>query len=163
MNYVILNERDKFENQIHIHGLKEVDVNGSERVDVVFANITREILEQFDADGGGGDTVLPEQWLLSDGGVSFILCPISRDILYNENTELIEKMFRLFNKESFYIELRGYNRAQSYNQIEQYIFCYNKCFEYHRNAILPDVITKEEQENNTIFEILLDCIKKEIL
>ena len=59
MNYVILNERKKFQNKINIHGLKEVDVNGSDRVDAIFAHITKQLLEQLNSDEGTGNAVLP--------------------------------------------------------------------------------------------------------
>jgi hypothetical protein len=156
MNYVILNDQEYFKDKIKLHGFKEVDVDGNERVDAVFCHITREILEDIYNNEDTGDRLLPQSWLLRDAGI-FVLSKIDRDILYDENSELIEKMLGLYSKENFYIELRSYNRPESYNQLEQYIFAYQKSFGFIAD-ILPEKI-----ENPNIFQCLLQNIEKKLL
>lgn len=156
MNYVILNNYEDFKDKITLNNFKEVSVNGSERVDAVFAEITTKILEDSDNIGDGGDSILPEQWLLRDGGVSFILCKIDRSILYNENEQLIEKMFAFFSKEHFYIELWNFNVEESYNQLDCFLIAYNKKFGYQ------EIITDDNSKKD-IIEIILKKIEEKIL
>ena len=158
MNYTILNKPEFF-NDIKIKGFKKVDINGSDRVDAVFAYIDKGILENVDTDTGRGDSILPESWLLRDGGCIFILCKIERNILYDENQELIEKLFRLFNKKLFYIELWGINEQESYNQLECYLLAYNKNLGYQ------EIFTQDnnQEEETNILQTLIKKIEKNLL
>lgn len=156
MNYIILNSKEYFQDKISLNNFKEVDTDGSERVDAVFAEITTKILENDDNIGGGGDPVLPEQWILRDGGVLFILCKVDRSILYNENEELIEKMFELFSKKHFYIELWNFNVEESYNQLDCFLIAYNKKFGYQ------EILTDDNSEEETI-KFILKKIEEKIL
>lgn len=157
MNYVILNNEEYFENKIVLDKFQKVDINGSERIDAVFAEITSKILEDSNNDGGRGDSVLPEQWLLADGGVSFVVCKVDRSILYNENNKLIEKLFGLFSKEYFYIELWNFNVEESYNQLECFLIAYNKQFGYQ------EILSDNDTEEKDILKVILKKIEKKIL
>lgn len=157
MNYIILNNEEYFEDKIVLDKFQKVDINGSERIDAVFAEITSKILEDSDNDGGRGDSVLPEQWLLADGGVSFVVCKVDRSILYNENNKLIEKLFRLFSKEYFYIELWNFNVEESYNQLECFLIAYNKQFGYQ------EILSDNDTEEKDILKVILKKIEKKIL
>lgn len=157
MNYIILNNQEYFKNKININGLKEVDIDGSDRIDAVFAEITTKILENADNNDRRGDSVLSEQWLLADGGVQFMVCKIDRSILYNEREELIEKMFGLFSKKYFYIELWNFNVEESYNQLDCFLIAYNKKFGYQ------EILDTEEKKENNIFESILKKIEQKIL
>lgn len=157
MNYIILNNEEYFEDKIILDKFQKVDINGSERIDAVFAEITSKILEDSDNDGGRGDSVLPEQWLLADGGVSFVVCKVDRSILYNENNKLIEKLFRLFSKEYFYIELWNFNVEESYNQLECFLIAYNKQFGYQ------EILSDNDTEEKDILKVILKKIEKKIL
>ena len=157
MNYIILNNQEYFKNQINLKNFKEVSINGSERIDAVFAEITTEILENIDNFRENGNSILPGQWLLADGGVQFMVCKIDRSILYNENEQFIEKLFGLFSKKHFYIELWNFNIEESYNQLECFLITYNKNFGYQE--ILSDDNSKEEN----IFKIILKKIEEKIL
>lgn len=165
MNFIILNNKKYFENKITLENFNEVDINGTERIDAVFAQITTEILESINNKSGGGDQLLPEKWLLSDGGVQFILCKIDRSILYNENEQLIEKMFRLFSKEHFFIELWNFNVEESYNQLDCFLIAYNKKFGY-QEILIEEYIKKTNKEKSAekdTFKIILNKIKEKIL
>lgn len=157
MNYVILNNEEYFEDKIVLDKFQKVDINGSERIDAVFAEVTSKILEDSDNDDGRGDSVLPEQWLLADGGVSFVVCKVNRSILYNENNKLIEKLFRLFSKEYFYIELWNFNVEESYNQLECFLIAYNKQFGYQ------EILSDNDTEEKDILKVILKKIEKKIL
>ena len=157
MNYVILNNEEYFINKISLKNFNQVDLYGSDRVDAVFAEITKEILDNDDNVGTGGNGILPEQWLLADGGIQFIVCKVDRSILYNEREELITKMFRLFSKEHFYIELWNFNVEESYNQLDCFLIAYNKKFGY------TEIIEDNDSEETDTFKIILKKIEEKIL
>lgn len=157
MNYIILNNQEYFKNKINLKNFKEVSINGSERIDAIFAEITTEILENTDNIGGNGNSVLPGQWLFADGGVQFMVCKIDRSILYNENEQLIEKLFGLFSKKYFYIELWNFNIEESYNQLECFLIAYNKNFGYQ------EILSDNDSEEKDIFKIILKKIEEKIL
>lgn len=156
MNYVILNDKNIFEGKINLKGFKEVGLFGEERADAVFCHISKKLLEYIDNTTVTGDSVFPGSELLRNAGI-FVVSKIDRDILYDENTELIEKMFGLFDQESFYIEIRGYNRTETYNQIDQFIVAYKKNLGYIEN-LLPDTINDEN-----ILESILKNIEEKLL
>ena len=157
MNYIILNNQEYFKNKINLKNFKEVSIDGSERIDAIFAEITTEILENTDNIGGNGNSVLPGQWLFADGGVQFMVCKIDRSILYNENEQLIEKLFGLFSKKYFYIELWNFNIEESYNQLECFLIAYNKNFGYQ------EILSDNDSEEKDIFKIILKKIEEKIL
>lgn len=159
MNYIILNNEENIKDQIHINGFKEVK-NDKDRCDAVFGQITIPLLEELYHFPERRDSILPEAWLLKDGGVSFILCSFDKNILHDESGKAIKKLLELYSKENFYIEIRSYNSPQSYNQLECYIFCYNKNFGY-KNNILPDKIDNETEKS--VLEILCENIEKQLL
>lgn len=154
MNYVILNYPETFKD-ISLQNFKEVDLFGEERVDAVFGEITKHLLETIDILTDGGDTVFPGSWLLRDAGI-FVLLKIDRSILLDDNTELIKKTLGLLDQESFFVEIRGFNIEESYNQIEQFIIAYRKELGYIEN-FCPEGL----YENN--LEFILKEIEEKIL
>ena len=66
MNYVILNGHDFFDGKIDIESFHEVNIDGEDRVDVVFGEFSIGLLESSYEGRGDGVEVFPEQWLLSD-------------------------------------------------------------------------------------------------
>lgn len=158
MNYIILNKTEFFKDKIKLKNFKSV-VNEKERVDAVFGEITLPVLDEIHKHPGRRNSLLPESWLLTDPGVSFILFKIDKRILHDENGKLIETLLGLYDQKNFYIEIRSYHDPQSKNQIECYIFCYNKNFGY-QGDILPDKITDDK---TSILEILCENIEKQLL
>lgn len=158
MRYIILNNKDFFQDKIKLDNFTEVQ-NETERCDAVFGEITIPLLEELHYLPERRDQILPESWLLTDGGVSFILCKFDKGILHHEDGKPIKRLLGLYDQENFYTEIRSYNCPQSYNQIECYIFCYNKNFGYQNN-ILPDKISNE---NQSIITTLCENIQKKIL
>lgn len=149
MNYIVLNNNDFFKD-INIKGFKEVE-NENDRVDAVFGEITIPILEELYNFPERRDEILPGSWLLGDGGVQFILCKFDKGILHEETGKAIKKLLELYNKENFYIEIRSYHDGESYNQIECYVFAYNKSFEFLQ-ATMPDKIEKDQDVLKTLCE-----------
>lgn len=158
MNYVVLNDQEIFDNVI-IEKFNQVDLYGNERVDAVFCHITKQILEDINREPERRDEILPEAWLLRDAGI-FVLSKIDRNILYDENTELVETMLGLFDQEGCYIEIRGYNRPESYNQIDQFVIAYRKSLGFVDN-LLPEKI--ENIEKKDVISVILHNIKHKLL
>ena len=157
MNYIILNNKDFFKDKINIGKLKEVDLNGEERVDAIFGEITTELLENRVSGSETRNSIFRNEWLLKDRGITFMVFKTDRSILYNENDELIEKMFGLFSKDDFFIELWSLNIEDSYNQLDSYLIIYNK------NLGWQQIISDEVEKSENHFEMILKKIEKKIL
>lgn len=158
MKYIILNNKDFFEDKINLKQFEEV-TDEKDRCDAIFGEIDEEILEQLYSDEAGGDRILQNKWLLRDGGVSFILLKINKGILHDNSGKLIKKLIGLHNKESHYIEIWSDHDPKTYKEIECYLFAYNKQFGYINN-ILPKKI---ENNDLSIFENLLKEIHENLL
>ena len=109
MNYVILNGHDFFDGKIDIESFHEVNIDGEDRVDVIFFFFTIRLLESSYEGQWDGVEVFPEQWLLIDRGVKILCFRIPQDILYQGRTELIKELFGFFCEDSHYIEIRGFS------------------------------------------------------
>lgn len=152
MNYIILRKKEDFKDKIHINGFKEVQ-DAKDRVDAVFVNISKVILDDIYSNGRRREGVFPEQWLLRDRGVQFILCRFNKFILHDKSQKSIERLIRLFDQEHFYITIWSRHNKETYNEIECYLFAYNKNFGY-RELMLPEEI------NGDICEAILKYIEK---
>lgn len=157
MNYIILNNKEFFKDKINIKKLKEVSLDGEERVDAIFGEITTELLENRISESETRDSIFRNEWLLKDRGITFMVFKTDRSILYNENDELIEEMFGLFSKDDFFIELWSLNVENSYNQLDSYLIIYNK------NLGWQQIISDEVEESENHFEMILKKIEKKIL
>lgn len=122
MNYIVLNNNEVFKD-INIKNFKEVDINGNERVDGIFGGFTKDILENFNQKSTGRDSIFPEQWLLRDRGVLFMVFEVPESILHNERTEIISEILELYNEEDFYIEIWSYCFK---NKWKYFLICLNK-------------------------------------
>lgn len=156
MNYIILNNKNYFQDKINIKKLKEVDLSGEERVDAIFGEITTELLEDIVSESKSGNPILRNQWLLKDRGVTFMVFKTDRSILYNENDKLIEEMFGLFSKDDFFIELWSLNIEDSYNQLDSFLILYNKNLGWQQ-------IISSYDETEDHFKMILKKIEKKIL
>ena len=156
MKYIIINDFDFFKNKINIKNFSEVK-NEKDRCDAVFGTNKKKILDEFYKDPGRRDSILPNSWLLRDGGTIFILCKIETNILHDKDESFVEKLLELYDKKSFYIEIRSYNSPQINNKLESYLFAYNKKLEYQENT-LPDKIT--DIKDKSIVELLCEKIEE---
>lgn len=140
MNYIILNDRDYFQDKISFDNIKEVSLNGRERCDGIFGTITKEILEQCSTNDRTRDEFFEKGGLYGNRGLQFIVLKIPQDILYYDNSELIEECFRFIDANSFFTQLWSY--------------CHKNTWEYfligiyksHKNSYIFD--TKIDAEND---------------
>lgn len=128
MNYIILNNPENF--NININGFKEVKVNGRERVDGVFGSITPELLESKSPDERGGNRFFEEEWLCGNRGVGFVILEVPQNILYNEDATIIEEIFEILSKKSFYLELGSFSIKDKKNKYRYFISAINKNFNF---------------------------------
>lgn len=156
MNYLILNDKQFF-NDIELYNFQEVGIHDQNRVDGIFAGITPELLDELNQQSGRGDTIFQESWLFRDRGIKFILLRIPQDILYNENEEAIEKCFKLFDKESFYIELGSIGVKDKKNSYEYFIIATNK------NSDFQIIFDEESVEKENILKYVLKKIEEKII
>ena len=149
MNYLILNNNESFKN-IDTK-MNEVSLDGRDRVDVVFATITEEILEELSNNNGNGDSVLREQWLCRDSGTVIVVLEIPQNILYSGTGESISKCFGILNKESFYIEL-GSIKLEDQEKYRYFLIARNKNMNFDLFFNEEFVEKKEPEINQFIFE-----------
>lgn len=157
MNYIILNNKEFFKDKINIKKLKEVSLDGEERVDAIFGEITTELLENRVSESETRNSIFRNEWLLKDRGITFMVFKTDRSILYNENDELIEEMFGLFSKNDFFIELWSLNIENSYNQLDSYLIIYNK------NLGWQQIISSYNEDEKDHFKMILKKIEEKIL
>lgn len=159
MNYVVLNDNEYYKN-IQLSRFKEVNLDGRTRVDGVFGTITQEILDESSTDGGEGDQIFREQWLLGDRGVRFVALKVPQDILYQDSGESLEKCFGLFNPEEFWLEMGSIRIKNQRNRYEYFIIAYNKN-SYNFKIIFDEkYIEKEKKE---ILDFVCKKIEEKIL
>ena len=144
MHYVILNNQEYFKDKININNFNEVSIRGNSRVDGVFAEITSELLEHGYTESTDGNRFFGEEWLCGDRGVQFVVIKIPQDILYSEHQEYIDECFKLFNKESFFVELWSI-KHENKEKYEYFIIGYNKNFG-HQILGNDEFVEKKEQE-----------------
>lgn len=125
MNYLVLNDNEFFEN-IQLSNFKEVSIDDRNRIDGVFATITKEVLESTNEDNGGRSEFFREEWLCRDSGVLFMVIRIPQDILYDGTGQSIERCLGLFNPEDVYVEMGAIKLENKENTYEYFLIAYNK-------------------------------------
>lgn len=125
MNYLILNDKEFFEN-IELKNFKEVSVDDRNRVDAIFGTITREVLDDRDGLSGEGNSFFREQWLCRDSGVLFMVIRVPQNILYDGTGESLERCLGLFNPEDVYVEMGAIKLEDKENTFEYFFIAYNK-------------------------------------
>lgn len=158
MNYIVLNDNDFFEN-IVINNFKEVSINGRERVDGVFGNITDTVLAESSEDGGARDSVLGENWFYGDSGVIFMVLRVSQNILYDGTGESLERCLGLFNPEDVYVEMGAFMLKNKENTYEYFLIVYRKSLGFH--LIFDEGFL--EKERDEIVPFICKKIEKKIL
>lgn len=101
MNYLILNNKEYFQDKISLKMFKEVSLNGRERIDGLFGEITRELLESTSRDDGARDKFFEEGGVCRNRGFEFIIFKIPEDLFYYDETELIEECFGFIDENVF--------------------------------------------------------------
>ena len=108
MNYIILNDREYFEEKIHLKNFKEVSLNGRERCDGVFGTVTQQVLEQNSGDERFRDKFFKKGGLLGNRGLEFIVFKIPQNLLHLGNTELISNCLGLIDENDFFTQVWSY-------------------------------------------------------
>lgn len=138
MNYLILNNREYFQNKITFDYIKEVSLNGRERCDGLFGEITKELLEETFRDHRRRDEFFETAGLCGDRGLQFVVFKIPQDLLYYDETELIPTCFEFINENDFSTQVWSY--------------CYKNTWEYFLIGI------NKSHGINYIFDIKIDSL-----
>lgn len=114
MNFIILNNEEYFRERINLPHFKEVSVNGRDRCDGVFGNITIELLEECSRDDGIRNQFFEKAGLYGDWGLEFIVFKIPQDILYHEKPELISECLKFINADNFCTQIWSYRHQNTW-------------------------------------------------
>ena len=87
--------------------MQEVDINGEQRIDCIFGDITGELQQNEHTNRDGRDRIPLIKGLLETGGIKLALLAINEDILYQESPTFREKLLGLFSKSDYWFEIRG--------------------------------------------------------
>lgn len=158
MNYVVLNDNEFF-NNIQLSNFKEVQINDRNRTDIIFGTITPEILESAYNDDGNGNRVLREEWVSRNCGIIAMVMRCPKNLLYDEDGELLSSSFGLFSKKNLFIEVWGIRIQGTENTYEYFIIGYNKKLEFK-------MLTKEgflEKKQEEIIPFICKTIEEKIL
>ena len=99
-NIAIQNTFDNFLKEVH---------DDKQRIDFIFGEIVGELLQDGNTDQGSGDRFSKISELLNVGGITAAILEISQDLLYQQQDEFREKLFRIFSETYYRFEIRGFN------------------------------------------------------
>lgn len=138
MNYLILNNKEYFQDKISLKMFKEVSLNGRERCDGLFGEITKELLEETLRNDRRRDEFFKEGGLCGNRGLQFIVFKIPQDLLYYDETELIPTCFKFIDENDFSTQVWSY--------------CHKNTWEYFLIGI------NKQYGVNYIFETKIDAL-----
>lgn len=112
MNYIILSDdiltwKEAINSIFTSNFMQEVDINGEQRIDCIFGDITGELQQNEHTNRDGRDRIPLIKGLLETGGIKLALLAINEDILYQESPTFREKLLGLFSKSNYWFEIRG--------------------------------------------------------
>lgn len=116
MNYLIINDKEYFQDRICFENIKEV-INDNDRCDVLFGTITTELLERTTEDSRRRDKFYEDAGIYGFGGIEAMVFKIPQGILYDRKKEFIETCFRFIDENSFYTQIWSYSQE---NQAWEY-------------------------------------------
>jgi hypothetical protein len=103
------------------------DINNEERCDFIFAEFNKQLLQQTIKDIRRRNTNNETLWLQRE--TTFRLLKLPQDILYINNGQTLQELFRILSKNDYKIEFRSYSiQAFGFQEMkhEHYIFIFPK-------------------------------------
>lgn len=155
--------------------LKEVDINGDDRIDIIFGDVVKGIQSSKSGDAETRDRIFQIKELLR-GGCTLALLQISKDVLYEESDKIRKELLRIFSKDDYWFEIRscclqafGVNTTA----FRHFIIIYKKNLTHQVIFTSPQGLTfKVNQErdtnnnvniNKSLLVFLLNHVKEKIL
>ena len=111
MNYIILDDdfswRDVINEVFTPEFMQEVEIDGEQRVDCIFGDITGELQPSEHTDSRGRDRIPIIKGFLETGGIKFALLTINEDLLYQESDTFRKKLLGILGESDYWFEIRG--------------------------------------------------------
>lgn len=173
MNY-ITNNNDKYApifNKVFGPFFKEVETD-EERLDFIFAEFNKEVLQEYSSNKARGDRDDEEEWV--QRRVPFRLYKFQQDLLYIDNGQTLQRILRVQRQNGNRLELRGFAMEEfGFNLMkhEYYLFSFpdninspflnNFALNHNKKSIVKN---KNYDEGNVeILTYVLNEIKKVII
>lgn len=177
MNYIILDDdliwRDVINEVFTSEFMQEVEIDGEQRVDCIFGDITGELQPREHTDGRGRDRIPIIKGFLETGGLKFALLTINEDLLYQESDTFRKKLLGILGESNYWFEIRG-TCLQAFGldttQFQYFILIHNNTvknpfvFNFDKGLTFKKTLNNDEEDINNydLLKLLLQKIKERL-
>lgn len=177
MNYIILDDDLIWRNVINevftSEFMQEVEIDGEQRVDCIFGDITGELQSSEHTDGRGRDRIPIIKGFLETGGLKFALLTINEDLLYQESDTFRKKLLGILSESNYWFEIRG-TCLQAFGldttQFQYFILIHNDTiknpfvFNFDKGLTFKKTLNNDEEDINNydLLKLLLQKIKERL-
>lgn len=177
MNYIILDDdliwRDVINEVFTSEFMQEVEIDGEQRVDCIFGDITGELQPSEHTDGRGRDRIPIIKGFLETGGLKFALLTINEDLLYQESDTFRKKLLGILGESNYWFEIRG-TCLQAFGldttQFQYFILIHNNTiknpfvFNFDKGLTFKKTLNNDEEDINNydLLKLLLQKIKERL-
>lgn len=177
MNYIILDDdliwRDVINEVFTSEFMQEVEIDGEQRVDCIFGDITGELQPSEHTDGRGRDRIPIIKGFLETGGLKFALLTINEDLLYQESDTFRKKLLGILGESNYWFEIRG-TCLQAFGldttQFQYFILIHNNTvknpfvFNFDKGLTFKKTLNNDEEDINNydLLKLLLEKIKERL-
>lgn len=177
MNYIILDDdliwRDVINEVFTSEFMQEVEIDGEQRVDCIFGDITGELQPSEHTDGRGRDRISIIKGFLETGGLKFALLTINEDLLYQESDTFRKKLLGILGESNYWFEIRG-TCLQAFGldttQFQYFILIHNNTiknpfvFNFDKGLTFKKTLNNDEEDINNydLLKLLLQKIKERL-
>lgn len=177
MNYIILDDdliwKDVINEVFTSEFMQEVEINGEQRVDCIFGDITGELQPSEHTDGRGRDRIPIIKGFLETGGLKFALLTINEDLLYQESDTFRKKLLGILGESNYWFEIRG-TCLQAFGldttQFQYFILIHNNTvknpfvFNFDKGLTFKKTLNNDEEDINNydLLKLLLEKIKERL-
>lgn len=177
MNYIILDDDLIWRNVINevftSEFMQEVEIDGEQRVDCIFGDITGELQPSEHTDGRGRDRIPIIKGFLETGGLKFALLTINEDLLYQESDTFRKKLLGILGESNYWFEIRG-TCLQAFGldttQFQYFILIHNNTvknpfvFNFDKGLTFKKTLNNDEEDINNydLLKLLLQKIKERL-
>ena len=177
MNYIILDDnliwKDVINEVFTSEFMQEVEIDGEQRVDCIFGDITGELQPSEHTDGRGRDRIPIIKGFLETGGLKFALLTINEDLLYQESDTFRKKLLGILGESNYWFEIRG-TCLQAFGldttQFQYFILIHNNTiknpfvFNFDKGLTFKKTLNNDEEDINNydLLKLLLEKIKERL-
>ncbi len=178
MNYIILDDKNNIWKQVinevfTPEFMKEVQLDGEQRIDCIFGNITSELQPSEHTNSRRRDRIPIIKRLLETGGIKFALLTINEDLLYQESDTFRKELLGILGESDYWFEIRG-TCLQAFGlnttQFQYYILIHNNTiknpfvFNFDKGLTFEKNINSDEEDINNydLVKLLLQKIKERL-